>query len=104
MQSHTPSEVELRALVTSIGEQTLLYLGKDNLTAARVTLDPKIEAATVEVALEESTPANRQRAFTKFIEVIDLFDDEVDLMLRIADHESLQSDMAESRKLAHCAL
>lgn len=104
MHDDTAFDGEMRALVVSIGEQTLTYLGKDNLDAARVTLDPKLQVASVEVSLTDPSPEARLKSFEKFIDVECIFADEVDLVLHISDRDQMQTARLDARTLAHSAL
>lgn len=88
---------ELQALTQSIGEQTILYLGKDQVSALEVLLDTRIMEARVSVSLKDNSEESQLRAFGLFGEIEGIFSGEVSIAFGLEPSEwEPQDDTAAS--------
>lgn len=78
-----------KELVDRIGNRTVDHLGMKTVSRVRVTFDPRIEVADVQVSLSEPSKDSRRRAIRRFIELENEFDDEVSLMLRFTSADKI---------------
>lgn len=94
---------ETQSLVMSIGEMSVALIGKDHVEAVNVFLDVDRSHALLTVALRENSDAEQMRAFDKFIDVEQMFFDDVSMELRLSDRESMEQAHASSKQLAYRA-
>lgn len=90
-------------LVTCIGESTLLYLGRDNITRLSVELLPGIGEAHILVAPKAEDVESHLRMLDKFAEVEDMYADEVSMTIRLVPRTSPEFEVIGARELAFSA-
>lgn len=86
---------ELQALTISIGEHSLNAIGRDNLQALEVQLDPRTSHATMTIVLRSNDDVAQTDALRQLFDVENLFADEAVLSYVFAerlDHERAAAD------------
>ena len=83
---------ELQALTISIGEHSLNAIGRDNLRAMDVLLDPRTHNATMTIVLRANDDESQTDAIRELFEVERLFADEAVLSYVFA--EALDNEKA----------
>ncbi len=86
---------ELQALTISIGEQSLNAIGRDNLRALEVQLDPRTYHATMTIVLRSNDDRAQTDALHELFEVENLFADEAVLSYVFAERLDRERATAE---------
>lgn len=94
---------ENEILVTSIGEQTLAYLGRDNISRLSVELLPGIFEAHILLAPAPGDTKSHLRMLEKFADVEDMFSDEVTMTIRLIPRDAPDFEVVVARELAFTA-
>lgn len=94
---------ENEILVTSIGEQALAYMGRDNISRLSIELLPGISEAHLLVAPSAADMKSHLRLLEKFAEIEDMFEDEVAMSIRLVPANAPDFDVVVARKLAFTA-
>lgn len=79
---------EFEALVHSVGENSVDYIGKDALKLLTVTGDPQSMAARVEICLEDNSWAEQTRVIDRMIEIRTMFLDELSIDYVFVDEDN----------------
>lgn len=85
------------ALVQSLGESTVDYLGKDRLRQLQIMADHVTGTANIEICLEDNTWESQTRAIERMIEIRDMFLDEISISYVFVDEDTCM----EKRSHAH---
>ncbi len=64
-------------LAESIGETTIGFIGKENIRALAVEIDPRVHEAEVEIVLRHDDEDHRRAALRAFSDVAGIFWDEM---------------------------
>jgi hypothetical protein len=93
---------DFQALMHSLGEHAVDYIGKDSLRRLDVFGDEADGAAYIEICLEENSWDERSRAIDKMLEIREMFLDEVSIEYRFIDEDSSTVEAAVARGPAFC--
>jgi hypothetical protein len=72
-----PDTTDFAILAQSIGENSVSYIGKENLRALSVEVNPVTMEADIEIVLRDAREDNRRAALEALREVEELFWDEI---------------------------
>lgn len=89
---------EFDALVHSLGEHCVAYIGKENLRRLDVFGDVADSTAFIEIYLEENVWERQAEAIDKMIEIRGMFIDELSIDYRFVDEDSSTVESAEARR------
>jgi hypothetical protein len=81
-----------RALVTSIGENAVDLIGKENLVGLQVYLDQLDESAEITVSLRDNSDESQREAIRALLDVEELFYDEAALSFHFVDDITTNGD------------
>lgn len=76
------------ALVQSLGEHAVAYIGKERLLALNVFGDPTDMSAEVEIYLRDNSWDEQTRAIDLMIELREMYLDELAISYRFAERDS----------------
>lgn len=93
---------EFGALIHSLGEHTVTYLGKDNLSRLDIFGDDVQGTAYIEIALANNTWPAQAAAVDKMLEVREMFFDELSIDYRFISEDSETRESAAARQPAFC--
>lgn len=86
---------EFEALVHSLGENTVDYLGKDRLRHLAITADPVTGTAHVEICLQDDSWASRERAIETMVDIRRLFLDDIAIEYAFSDESCMTTPQAQ---------
>lgn len=86
---------DFEALISSLGEHSVDYIGKDNLRQLAVFGDPGNLSARIEICLEENSWAEQTRAIDRMLELRRMFLDEISIDYAFLNEDSCSSTVAE---------
>ncbi|WP_340539424.1 hypothetical protein [Nocardioides sp. GXZ039] len=89
---------DFQALISSLGESVVTYVGKDRLQSLYVFGDPGDMAAAIELGLAENTWEFQQHAIDKLIEIREMFLDEVSISYRFVTPDSSSAEATAARQ------
>lgn len=89
---------DFQALVTSLGESTVTYLGKDNLLRLDVFADEIDMTAHIEIFLRDDSWAEQSRAIDKMIELREMFIEDISIGYRFSACDTSTSEAAHARR------
>lgn len=90
---------EFGALVHSLGEHIVDYIGKDHLSRLYIYGDESDASAFVEIFLENDTWEEQTRAVDKMIELRQMFLDDVSIDYRFLDADTDAEEAANARRV-----
>lgn len=88
---------ELQALVISIGEHSLNAIGRENVRALDLRLDPRTNEASMRIVLSDNSDPAQMQALQSLFEVELLFTDEA--VLSFAFAQELDEQRATARAI-----
>lgn len=91
---------EFAALISSLGESAVAYIGKDHLHRLDVYSDPTDGTAFLEIFLQDDSWAEQSRAIDKMIEIRGMFMDELSIEYRFVEEDSSTAESAAARETA----
>lgn len=80
---------EFDAVIHSLGEHVVSYIGRDNLEAVRIWGDETSGTADISIVLKSQTWDAQERAIDKLVEVREVFLDDIAIDYRFDTEESL---------------
>lgn len=86
-----------RVLVTSIGENAVDLIGRENLVGLQVYLDPVDESAEVTVSLRDNSEEAQREAIIALLDVEELFYDEATISFHFVDDLGAKGDHRVAR-------
>lgn len=89
----------VRALVTSIGENSVALIGKENLVGLQVYLDAVDDSAEITVSLRNNSDQSQREAIQALLDVEELFYDEAALSFHFVDDITTNGDHRVARAL-----
>jgi hypothetical protein len=90
------------ALVHSLGEHAVTYIGKQNLRRLDIFGDERDGTAFMEVFLQENTWEQQTAAIDKINELRDIFFDELSIDFRFMSEDSSTAEAAHARQPSFC--
>jgi hypothetical protein len=88
---------EFDALISSLGESIVAYVGRDNLRRLDVFGDEDDSTARVEICLEDNSWGQQSHAIDKMIELRAMFLDELSLEYRFVEEDRSTASSAHAR-------
>lgn len=92
-----------QALVTSIGEHVLSYVGKDAITKLVVTMSISTHDVEVVLSPRDVSTDGQLKVLGKLSEVEDVFAEEVAMTIRLESPDSTAFNLSNSQQLAFTA-
>ncbi len=79
---------DFQALISSLGESTVTYIGRDHLRSLDILGDEMDGTAFLQICLAEDTWDAQTRAVDKMLEIREIFLDELSVEYRFIDEDS----------------
>lgn len=95
---------EFEALIHSLGEHTVITLGRDNIRRIDVFGDPTDTTAHIEIVLRDQSWESMAAAVEKMIEVREMFFAEISIDYRFASEDSETPASAAARRSDYSVL
>lgn len=93
---------DFQALISSLGESTVAYIGKDVLDSLSVFGDPVDMTASIEICLRENSWERQSAAIDTMLEIRAMFLDEVSLSYRFVTPDSSSVEALRARQPDFC--
>ncbi len=93
---------DFQALISSLGESTVAYLGKGNLDSLSVFGDPVDMTASIEICLRENSWERQSAAIDTMLDIRGMFLDEVSLSYRFVTPDSSSGEALRARQPDFC--
>lgn len=93
---------DFQALISSLGESIVTYIGKEHLDTLTVFGDSLDMTALVEIGLNENTWESQEQAIDQMIEVRELFLDEISIAYRFVTPDSSSEEAVRARRPDFC--
>lgn len=90
------------ALIHSLGEHAVSYIGRDLLRGLVVAGDPDNGSAEVEILLEDNTWENQSHAVDRMIELRTMFLDEISISYSFSSGEMVNDSEARHAASNYC--
>jgi hypothetical protein len=89
---------EFEALMSSLGEHVVGYIGQEHLARLFIYGDEVDLSASIEIFLEDESWASRTRAIDKMVEIREMFIDEISIDYRFVHEDSETIEAAHARR------
>jgi len=93
---------EFGALIHSLGEYTVTYIGEQNLARLDIFGDDVAGTAYIEIALADNTWPSQSAAVDKMIEIREMYFDELAIDYRFISEDSETRQSSAARQPAFC--
>jgi hypothetical protein len=93
---------DFQALISSLGESTVAYVGESNLQSLLVFGDPADMTAAIELGLRENTWELQEHAIDRLLEVREIFLDELSISYCFVTPDSSTAEAAAAREPDFC--
>lgn len=99
---HNHDMDDFQALISSLGESTVTYVGKDKLATLTVFGDPADMTAAIELGLLENSWELQEHAIDKMLEIREMFMDDVAISYRFISPDSSTDEATAAREPDFC--
>lgn len=89
---------DFKALISSLGESTVGYIGADNLQSLHVRGHEADGTAFVEICLAENSWDEQSRVIDTMLEIREMFFDELSIEYRFIDEDSSTREAADAHE------